>query len=364
MSTVITGAGGFLGWHTRALLHSGGETDTRPIPLGAAFSLADATHAVNGVQRAIHIAGVNRGSDEEVRRGNVNMAEQFAQALERAVDPPKVVVFANSSQVGNGSAYAEGKERAAEVLAESATRIGARFDDLRLPNLFGEHGLPRYNSVTATFCHLLAIGERPKVDQDRELTLLHAQDAAGLLTGEYDVQELPRLQHRRTVSDLLAALTGFAESYSTGDVPELATTFDRDLFNTYRSFSFAERPEIRLTQNTDARGSFTEVIRAHGGSGQTSFSTTVPGVTRGQHFHRRKIERFAVLAGMAEISLRRILTNDVVTFTVSGEAPTAIDMPTMWAHNITNVGTEPLYTLFWSNEIFDPANPDTFAEPV
>ena len=364
MSVAITGAGGFLGWHTRMLLRCAGDTDVRAVALGDDFVGADTAAALTGARRVVHIAGVNRGTDDEVREGNVRLAQQLADALEQAPEPPAVVVFANSTQVGNGSAYAEGKKRAEQVLADAADRIGAQFIDVRLPNLFGEHGRPFYNSVTATFCHLLADGEVPRVQHDRELTLLHVQNAAALLTGELDEDRLPELQHRRTVASLLRDLAEIADTYSQGDIPDLATDFDRDLFNTYRSFSFQRRPEIRLTQNTDARGSFTEVIRAHGGSGQTSFSTTVPGVTRGQHFHRRKVERFAVLAGTAEISLRRVLTDDVVSVRVSGNVPTAIDMPTMWAHNITNIGAEPLYTLFWSNEIFNPTAPDTFPEPV
>ena len=144
----------------------------------------------------------------------------------------------------------------------------------------------------------------------------------------------------------------------------MSAPFDRDLFNTYRSYTFPAQAPLDLTRHADARGSFFEIIRSHGGPGQSSFSTTVPGVTRGDHFHRRKIERFTVLQGRARISLRRLYSEEVVSFEVSGEAPRAVDMPTMWAHNITNIGDDVLYTSFWTNDIFDPAHPDTIAEAV
>lgn len=359
----ITGARGFLGWHLRASLQEAGIA-TDPIPVGAAFESAHAVDTVNGADRVIHIAGVNRASDHEIADGNVAFAEQLASALRAAPSPPSVVVFANSIQAGNGSAYGEAKARAADVLTEAATDIGSEFIDVRLPNLFGEHGRPFYNAVTATFSHLIAAGETPTVENDKQLTLLHAQNAADVLSGAVPLEALAMLQREESVSGVLARLRAYSELYDQGEIPDVADDFDRDLFNTYRSYTFPAQAPIDLTRHADARGSFFEIIRSHGGPGQSSFSTTVPGVTRGDHFHRRKIERFTVLQGRARISLRRLYSEDVVTFEVSGDAPGAVDMPTMWAHNITNVGDDELYTSFWTNDIFDPANPDTIAEAV
>ncbi len=359
----VTGARGFLGWHLRAALQEAGAT-VEAIPLGAAFDATAATAAVDGADRVIHVAGVNRATDEEIADGNVGFAEQLASALRAAGDPPPVVVYANSIQAGNGSIYGEAKARAAEILAGAARDIGADFVDVHLPNLFGEHGRPFYNAVTATFSHLIANGERPSVENDKELTLLHAQNAADVLRGAVPLSALETLQREESVSGVLARLRGYAELYGRGEIPSVADDFDRDLFNTYRSYTFPAQSPIDLTRHADARGSFFEIIRSHGGPGQSSFSTTVPGVTRGDHFHRRKIERFTVLQGRARISLRRLYSEDVVSFDVSGDAPGAVDMPTMWAHNITNIGDDVLYTSFWTNDIFDPANPDTIAEAV
>jgi UDP-2-acetamido-2,6-beta-L-arabino-hexul-4-ose reductase len=261
--------------------------------------------------------------------------------------------------------YGRGKQAAAGILRAAAERHGVEFVDVRLPNLFGEHGRPFYNSVVATFSHQLAIGEAPRIDQDRELSLLHAQYAADALLGLLSADDIGAFEKHEKVSGIRDRLAAIAATYSrAGEIPDIAEPFQRDLFNTYRAAAFEKMTPIRLDRHADARGSFFEVVRAQGGAGQTSFSTTVPGVTRGQHFHRRKVERFTVLSGEAVIALRRLFTSEVREYRVSSESPASIDMPTMWAHNITNVGQAELFTAFWSNELFDQKHPDTIAEPV
>lgn len=359
----VTGGNGFLGFHTRALLHSSGRPTT-VFSLGDAFDLKVATAALNGAARVIHLAGVNRGTEAEVEIGNTRFAEQLAEALVSCEDPPQVVAFANSIQAKNGSAYGEAKREAAEILSSAAARVGSTFVDVLLPNLFGEHGRPFYNSVTATFCHLLATGGTPSVQENRELCMMHAQNAAELLAGDRDPGSLETVTETVTVRSLLALLEEMSAVYQAGQMPPLGSDFHRDLFNTYRSYVMPDDRVMRLTGSSDARGAFFEVIRSHEGSSQTSFSTTVPGVTRGQHYHRRKIERFSVLSGSGQISMRRLFSNEVLTFEVNGDTPVAIDMPTLWAHNVTNTGSDMLYTAFWTNELFDPSAADTYSEDV
>ncbi len=149
-----------------------------------------------------------------------------------------------------------------------------------------------------------------------------------------------------------------------GEIPPIPDRHAVRLFNTYRSHCFPDHFPIRPTRHGDPRGELVEVVRAHGGGGQSFCSTTRPGHARGEHFHLAKVERFAVLRGTAEISLRRVGYREVVRFPVSGGEPVVVDMPTMWAHKITNTGPDELLTLFWANEIFDPARPDTYPEPV
>ncbi|MCC3290482.1 NAD-dependent epimerase/dehydratase family protein [Arthrobacter sp. zg-Y1110] len=364
MSIVITGGNGFLGWHTRVLAHSLGRSCTS-LGVGDRFNLDEAAAALSGAEILVHIAGVNRGSDEEVAEGNRRFARQMEQALEAADTANlKTVVYANSVQQDNDSVYGLAKREAGAVLAEAAGRAGAEFKDVVLPNLFGEHGVPFYNSVVATFCHLVAAGETPTVQDDKVLTLLHAQDAAEVLLGvrRHEEQELVEVQC--SVSGLLERIQAMAAAYATGTIPRLDSDFERNLFNTYRSFLTGDGLPRVLELKTDPRGSFVELIRSEGGEGQSSFSTTKPGITRGQHYHRHKIERFVVMSGTGEIAMRRMFSDEVVRYSVNGEQPVAIDMPTMWSHNITNVGPNELYTAFWVNEIFDPASPDTFPEEV
>lgn len=362
-SVAMTGARGFLGWHTRAALREM-DVAAHAIPVGEKFDSAVAGETLNGSSRLIHLAGVNRAPENEVVDGNILFAAQIADALRHAEEPPSRLVYANSIQAGNGTVYGDSKARAGDILAQAACDVGIDFVDLKLPNLFGEHGRPFYNAVTATFCHILSEGGEPVVEQDKELTLLHAQNAADLLTGAASTGMQPELEVRESVSGLLQRLSAYATTYRHGEIPDIASPFERDLFNTYRSYAFDAQTPLSLTRHADDRGSFFEVIRSHGGPGQSSFSTTVPGVTRGDHFHRRKVERFTVLAGQATIALRRLFTDEVHEFRVSGDEPRAVDMPTMWSHNITNTGSDDLYTLFWSNDLFNPLNPDTIAEVV
>ena len=363
MTIALTGSNGFLGWHTRVLAHSLDRT-TEPLPLGDKFDIGSATGLMERAATLVHIAGVNRGDDVAVREGNVRFAQQLAKALGEATSVPGTVVYANSIQAGNQSPYGQGKQEAGRILRKAAEDAGATFVDVKLPNLFGEHGKPFYNSVVATFCQLASEGKPLEVKEDKELRLLHVQTAAEVLLGIHAPDAAHNLATVRKVSEVAELIGSMAHSYADGTIPDIANTFERDLFNTYRSFLVGERLPIMLNRKEDARGAFFEVIRSAGGEGQASFSTTEPGVTRGQHYHRRKIERFTVLSGTAEIAMRKMFSNEVLTFPVTGENPVAIDMPTMWSHNITNVGSDKLYTMFWINEIFDPASPDTFPEEV
>jgi UDP-2-acetamido-2,6-beta-L-arabino-hexul-4-ose reductase len=325
--------------------------------MGEPAALAE---AINGAERVVHLAGVNRGSDEEVRGGNLDPADALGRALRSCTTPPKTLVFANSTQAGNGTVYGDAKAAAAQKLADATRWSGSAFVDMRLPNVYGEHGRPHYNSVVATFCRVLADGGAPRVAEDRELQLVHATDAAAAFLG---VAETPT-PHLRTVRQLEGQLRGYANEYATGTVPALRSGFDVRLFNTYRSHCFPAHYPIELTRHDDQRGELVEAVRVRDGGGQTFCSSTRPGATRGEHYHLAKVERFVVVRGKAQIALRRLWHDEIERFDVSGEVPVAIDMPTMWTHRITNIGDGELVTLFWSNELFDATNSDTHPEPV
>lgn len=362
MRILLTGAGGFLGWHTRVRLRALTGHDVVPVTRA---SWAQLPELVAGVDAVLHVAGVNRAAPEAVEGGNRTLAEDLATALRAAGTRPRAVVFANSIQSGNDTAYGAGKAAAARILAAAAAELDARFVDVRLPNLFGEHGRPRYNSFVQTFAHGVVAGEKLPL-RDRPVTLLHAQDAAQVLidaltrgSGLIEPAGTPT-----TVAEVLDTLRSFNALYASGDIPPLWRPLDVDLFNTLRAARFPDHYPIGLTVRADQRGRLVETVRAHGGQGQTFVSTTEPGCTRGEHFHLCKIERFVVLSGQARISLRRLFSTEVVSFVVSGREPCVVDMPTLWAHNITNTGDNELTTLFWTHELFDADRPDTYPEPV
>lgn len=363
MKLLVTGSNGFLGWHTRCRLRALTDHEVVPVGRGQLPAIADLARDADAI---LHLAGVNRAATgNEVERGNIDLAHAVAGALDSAVKP-LTVVYADSIQTGNGTPYGTGKQAAAQLLTDATVRTGGTFVDVQLPNLFGEHGRPRYNSFVATFVDALRLGIVPEVS-DRDVELLHVQDAARTVLDALSFDSTTTLRPTgmtTTVAEVYHTLVAFHRRYETGDIPPLLSEFDLHLFNTLRAALFPGRYPIDLTKHSDSRGDLVECVRSHGGQGQTFVSTTHPGITRGEHFHLTKIERFVVLQGRARISLRRLLHDRVVNFDVSGDEPCIVDMPTLWAHNITNTGPEELVTLFWTNSVFDPQAPDTYPEAV
>lgn len=363
MRVLLTGAAGFLGWHTRCRLHALTEHDVVAVTRTTWDDLPTLAADADAI---IHVAGINRADPDEVRNGNAELARAVAAAARAAKQPP-VIVHADSIQAGNGTAYGEGKAAAGQILAETADALGSVFVDVRLPNLFGEHGRPHYNSFVASFVDWRIRNETPSIT-DRPIDLLHAQDAAQALIDGLAATgsgETAPQGHPTTVQQVWDRLSVFHELYpDRGEIPALASDFEVALFNTYRAALFPTAYPIALTPRADDRGRLVETVRSHGGQGQSFVSTSRPGVVRGDHYHLTKIERFAVLAGRARIALRRMFSDEVIEFDVSGDAPVAIDMPTLWTHNITNTGDTEVLTQFWTHVLFDPDNPDTFPVQV
>lgn len=362
----ITGGFGFLGWHTACRLRALHKVE--PVRLGR-DDFADLDRLIqklSDVDAVIHIAGVNRAdNDDAVEQGNVDLARTLAEALTE-VGKPVNVVFANSVQAEVDNPYGRGKRAAGELLGTAVRDLNGRFADLLLPNLFGEHGRPGYNSFVATFVHEVAAGRTPNVSGDREIELLHAQDAAAALIKALgsDVHEVVNGEPI-LISRVLELFQEFHELYrEKGEVPDISTPMYRNLFNTYRAATFPEMWPVSPRVHGDNRGDLYETVRAHGGTGMAFMSTTLPGQKRGEHYHLHKVERFFVVKGEAEIELRRLLHDEVITFRLNGDQPSFVDMPALWVHNIRNVGEAELVTMFWADQLLDITNPDQFPETI
>ena len=361
---LITGSDGLLGWHTRAFFSVREDTEVS-VANRAAFNSDKLASLCASADAIIHLAGVNRGTDAEVAT-NVDIADRLVQACEETVSTPHIL-FSNSTHCDRETVYGQSKKDAATRIQKWADASGAQFSNVVLPHIFGEHGRPFYNSVVSTFCHQVAVGETPEIQQDGVLHLLHAQDAAQLferlIESKHSGEVRPDGQELK-VSELLSHLERLRDRYNSDRVvPSVDEPFQLRLFNTFRSYISHDQRPIPLELWSDERGSLFEAIRSDG-LGQFFVSTTFPGITRGEHFHFRKVERFLVVSGSAKIRLRRVFDDHVHEFDVNGDNLQAIDIPTLHTHNITNTGDTPLLTLFWSSEHFDRSDPDTYASMV
>jgi len=361
----ITGAFGLVGWHLRAYLH--GLSDMQPIPGGRDLFVTPGAldSFVRQSDVIVHLAGMNRGEPEEVAQTNTQLTRQLIAALD-STGSQAHIIFSSSTHIDRDTAYGASKRESADLLRAWSERSGGLFTNLILPGVFGEQGKPFYNSVISTFCYQIANGQMPEIQQDGELHQLHAQSVARIIESTIRLPQQTSLRPAGqlvTVTELRDRLSALASQYRENIFPALADPFTRDLFNTYRSYLFPQHYPICLQLHEDSRGTLFEIVKGHSG-GQSFLSTTHPGITRGNHYHTRKVERFLVTSGEARIKLRRLFTSEVISFDVSGDAPVAIDIPTLYTHNITNTGSKSLTTMFWTHELFDPNQPDTVAELV
>ena len=361
----VTGSSGFLGWHLRCYARSLGFQFIE-IPDDAFRSTAALAKLLDSSDVVIHLAGMNRGTESEVYSTNLELTHKLIASLELLNNAP-TVIFANSIHSLGGSYFGRSKKDTSILLAAWADAHNSRYVDLILPHLFGEGGRPFYNSAFATFCYQLTRGEVPQVNHAGEVELVHAQLVARQIwefAFDGTTQGLIRLEgHRMPISETLGRLRTIHEKYMDGIIPSFASALDLDFFNTYRSYLFPEHCPVYLAGRKDSRGVLFEAVKSlHGG--QAFLSTTHSGVTRGRHYHHRKLERFLVVSGEAEIRIRRLFDDEVYVFQVRGSEPCYIDIPTFHTHEISNVGSNDLLTLFWSNEIFDPFNSDTYPEVV
>jgi len=374
----ITGQVGFVGTHLFNTL--GLSTDKfERIPFEDTYFSDEKKLKVfvQSCDTIVHLAAMNRYKDPEVLyQTNIGLVRQLIAACEETNSTPHIL-FSSSTQEEWDNLYGRSKKEGRELLEKWADQNNAQFTGLIIPNVYGPFGNPYYNSVVATFCHQLTHHEQPKIEVDGEIKLIYVGELVAQIIETIEevhsehpddvvIQQI-KLQHTTAVhvSRILQLLKTYQLNYfEKGEIPALDTPFHRNLFNTFLSYiDHSTLFPFKLKLYIDERGSFVETIKLISG-GQVSFSTTFPGVTRGNHFHTRKAERFAVIKGKARIDLRHIGMNKVLSFELDGKEPSFVDMPVWYTHNITNIGEDELYTLFWINEHFDSKDPDTYFEKV
>lgn len=371
----ITGQAGFVGTH---LFNTLGLTPERyeRIPFEDAFFDND-TRLRSFVRRCdviVHLAGMNRHPDPMVIYAtNLRLVQQLINAMEVEEVQPHVL-FASSIQEERDNPYGNSKKEGRLLFETWAEKHHASFTGMIIPNVFGPFGMPNYNSFIATFCYKLTHGESPQVIDDSKVKLIYVASLVEHIirlieNKQTDQCRIQSLTLPHDMDEQVSHILQLLESYKTlyldkGYIPEIKDKNEKNLFYTFHSYiDHAKVNPHLLEQFVDERGSFVETIR-FGTGGQSSFSTTLPGVTRGNHYHTRKIERFTVIKGKARIQLRKIGSSEVMNFYLNGKQPAYVDMPVWHTHNITNIGEEELYTQFWINEWYNKDDGDTFYEKV
>ena len=366
----VTGSNGFIGWHLCRTLELNNikfeliefkrDWFNESLLLDSFVSKCDVI---------VHLAGLNRHSEENaIYNTNVGLAEKLVESFNRT-DFKGQVIFSSSIQEDRNSTFGNSKKAARELFSTWANLSGTTFHGVIIPNVFGAFGVPFYNSVVSTFCYQLVNNESPKIETDATLNLIYINDLVKKIIELFDAEAKNNIiiEHtvRYKVSEILDLLIMFKNKYfENGQIPSFNNQFEINLFNTFRSyFNLNIHFPIKYKNNIDERGNFVEIIRLEMG-GQVSFSTTQNGITRGNHFHTRKIERFSVIKGNALIQLRKTGTTEVFDYYLSGDEPAYVDMPIWYIHNIKNIGDEELYTIFWINELYDARDPDTYFENV
>ena len=365
----ITGQGGFMGTHLHNFLGTKSEKIKRVNFQDNYFdNKVNLQNFVKSCDVIVHIAAMNRHKDEQViYNTNIDLVKKLINACEETNSTPKII-FSSSSQEDIDNLYGKSKRDGRKCFETWAINNDGHITSLIIPNVFGPFGRPFYNSFIATFSHQIVQGEEPKVIIDSKVNLIYINELSEAFYNEIIKQNSENIQSyvvphtsSRKVSEILALLKYFKTQYlENGQVPKVdLNTFELDLFNTFTSFIPRDYFPRKFTKHSDDRGAFVEIMRA-GSSGQISYSTTVPGITRGNHYHTRKIERFAVISGKALIQIRKIDSDEVFEYILDGTEPAYVDMPIWYTHNIKNIGNTELLPLFWINEPYEPENSDTY----
>ena len=370
MKVTITGQDGFIGFHLyntiKYKFHKIELIDFRKNYFKESDKIDQIFRSTDVI---IHLAGLNRHDDENyLLDQNIILGKKIIDSIIRINFKGKLI-FASSIQQKDDNAYGVSKRKSVENFFNASSKYAFTFINLVIPNVFGPFCKPNYNSFIATFCYNSFYKKKNIIKKNKDVPLIYIDNLIHQIiqkikvgsTDEFKVIEDIDIK----VNEVKNIIDDFNQVYfKNGNIPDLNNPFKINLFNTFHSYIEPENffPRKHRLINDD-RGSFAEILRSSS-KGQVSFSVTNPGHTRGNHFHTRKIERFSVLEGEAEINIKKIGSNKIHTFTLSGKNPCYVDMQVWYTHNVKNIGDKNLITLFWINEFYNENDSDTFFEKV
>ncbi|MEA1014487.1 UDP-2-acetamido-2,6-beta-L-arabino-hexul-4-ose reductase [Sphingosinicella sp. LY1275] len=365
-TALVTGAEGFIGRNLCQRLRER-QVEVLGIGRGDAARLSDAAARADVI---FHLAGVNRPKDpDEFHAGNVGFTELLCEAL-KAAGSQAPLIYASSAKATEDSDYGRSKRAAEEILLGYGEAGGVPVHVFRLPNVFGKWVKPNYNSAVATFCHNIARGEGIEIhDPAARLDLVYIDDVVDaflrIADGHSAAPGFAQVEpvYSTSVGEVAEIISSFPISRETMITPRVGTGLVRALYSTYLSYLPQADFDYRVPVHGDPRGVFVEMLKTPD-CGQFSYFTAGPGVTRGDHYHHTKAEKFLVISGTAHFGFRHIVSDECHEIVVRGGEGRVVETIPGWTHNITNIGSEELVVMLWANEIFDRARPDTIAMKV
>jgi UDP-2-acetamido-2,6-beta-L-arabino-hexul-4-ose reductase len=367
MRIVITGADGFIGKNLSVRLREMAFSDV--VLITRASTAAELKDALTYADCVFHLAGVNRPKDPaEFAEGNTDLTKTLCETLLKA-GRKATVVFTSSTQATLDNAYGNSKRAAEEAVQAYGREAGAAVRVFRLTNVFGKWARPNYNSAVATFCYNIARGKPVRVDDPKALlNLIYIDDVVVELVKcipAEAVQVSPQVGfsaagpvYSTSVGTVVDILRSFAESRISLLTPRVGTGLVRALYSTYLSYVPPESFAYEVPRHVDSRGEFVEMLKTPD-CGQISYFTATPGVTRGEHYHHSKSEKFLVIKGTAHFGFRNIASSETSELITYGGQGVIVETIPGWTHNITNIGDDELIVMLWANEIFDRQQPDT-----
>lgn len=369
MNILITGAKGFVGKNLVAELRNRGFGELMEYDTDTKEELLD--EYARRCDFVFHLAGVNRPKDEaEFMQGNFGLTDRLLKLLKKHGSKAPVLIT-SSIQADLDNPYGRSKKAGEDIIFEYSKETGCKALIYRLPNVFGKWCRPNYNSVVATFCHNIANDLPVSINNpETELSLIYIDDLicellSAALGSESREGEFCMVSpiHRVCLGELAELLYSFKFSRETLQIPNMSNPLVKKLYSTYLTYLPETDFAYPLKMNTDERGSFTEIIRT-ADRGQFSVNVSKPGVTKGNHWHHTKNEKFVVVSGNGIIRFRKIDRNDILEYHVSGKKIEVIDIPPGYTHNIENMGDTDMVTFMWCSECFDKNKLDTFFEKV